>query len=317
MTLDRIGLGCANIAGLYAPVSPHLAREALDAAWASGIRRYDTAPFYGRGLSERRVGDFLRDKPKSDYTLSTKVGRRLLAEGGKAAVAGEPAEPLPFRVVFDYTYDGIMRSFEDSQQRLGLTEIDTLYVHDIGVFAHGDTAPAHFSTLMNSGFKALDALKSSGAISAYGLGVNENEVCVDVLKRAPVDEILLAGRYTLLDRTAEQELLPLCLERGTRAVVGGIFNSGILATGPEGAAWFNYGPASEDIRARVRSIQAVCERHEMSLAQAALNFPLAHPAVTSILIGTHKSKTITRNLEAMGFALPQTLLDEIVPFALS
>ena len=234
MSMDHIGLGCANIAGLYAPVSPHLAREALDAAWASGIRRFDTAPFYGRGLSERRVGDFLRDKPKSAYHLSSKVGRRLVAEGGKAAVAGEAAEPLPFRVMFDYSYDGIMRSFEDSQQRLGLTEIDTLYVHDIGAFAHGEAAPGHFRTLLDSGFKALEDLKASGTISAFGLGVNENEVCVDVLKRAPIDQILLAGRYTLLDRTAERELLPLCVESGTRVVVGGIFNSGILATGPEG-----------------------------------------------------------------------------------
>jgi D-threo-aldose 1-dehydrogenase len=317
MTLDHIGLGCANIAGLYAPVSPQLAREALDAAWARGIRCYDTAPFYGRGLSERRVGDFLRDKPKSEYTLSTKVGRRLVAEGGTAAVSGEAAEPMPFRVVFDYSYDGIMRSVEDSHQRLGLTEVDILYVHDIGAFAHGEAAPAHFRTLMDSGFKALEELKSSSTISAFGLGVNENEVCVDVLKRAPIDQILLAGRYTLLDRTAERELLPLCVESGTRVVVGGIFNSGILATGPEGEAWFNYAPANEDIRARVRSIQAACERHAITLAQAALNFPLAHPAVESLLIGTHKPKTITRNLDALGAPLPQALLDEIAPFVVS
>lgn len=316
MSLARVGLGCANIAGLYAPVSAEAARRALDAAWEMGIRRFDTAPFYGRGLSERRVGDFLRDKPKTEYVLSTKVGRRLVAEGGAEAVKEESAAPLPFRVEFDYSHDGIMRSVEDSFQRLGLTGIDILYVHDLGAFAHGDAAPGHFRTFMDSGLKALEGLKRDGVISAYGLGVNENEVCIDVLRRAPLDEILLAGRFTLLDRTAESELLPLCLERGTTIVAGGIFNSGILATGASGEAWFNYAPASADIRRRVEGIEAIVSRHGMSLAQAALNFPLSHRGVSSILIGTHKPESLRRNLELLGTRLPQPMLAELDPLVL-
>lgn len=316
MSLARVGLGCANIAGLYAPVSTEAARRALEAAWEMGIRRFDTAPFYGRGLSERRVGDFLRDKPKAEYVLSTKVGRRLMAEGGSEAIRNEPAKPLPFRVEFDYSHDGIMRSIEDSFQRLGLTEIDILYVHDLGVFAHGDAAPSHFRTFMDSGLKALEGLKREGVISAYGLGVNENQVCIDVLGRAPLDEILLAGRYTLLDRTAERELLALCLERGTKIVAGGIFNSGILATGVSGEAWFDYAPASADICRRVEGIEAIIERYGMSLAQAALNFPFSHPAVSSILIGTHKPESLKRNLEMLGRPLPQSMLAELEPLVL-
>lgn len=311
-----IGFGCANIAGLYAPVSPETAADALEAAWERGIRAYDTAPFYGRGLSERRVGDFLRSKSKADYRLSTKVGRRLLAEGGSEAVKEDPARPLPFRVAFDYSRDGIMRSLEDSFQRLGLTEIDIVYVHDLGAFAHGAAAPGHFRTFMDSGLRALDDLKSQGVISGYGLGVNENAVVIDVLRRVPLDEILLAGRHTLLDRTAEAALLPLCLDRGTRVVVGGIFNSGILATGPVGEAWFDYAPASDDIRSRVAAISAITQAHGMTLAQAALNFPLAHPAVSSILIGTHRRETLIRNLDLLDGPLPEPLLAEVAPHVL-
>lgn len=316
MNLPRVGFGCANIAGLYAPVSAEAAREALEAAWEMGVRRYDTAPFYGLGLSERRVGDFLRSKSKAEYVLSTKVGRLLVAEGGAEAVKDELAGPLPFRVAFDYSYDGIMRSLEDSFQRLGLTEIDIVYVHDLGAFAHGDAAPNHFRVFMDSGLKALEALKSQGVIAGYGLGVNENEVCVEVLRRVALDQILLAGRYTLLDRTAENELLGLCLERGTEVVACGIFNSGILASGPAGEAWFNYAPATADIRRRVEGIEAVVRRHGMSLVQAALNFPLSHPAVSSILIGTHKRESLERNLALLGTPLPQSMLAEIAPLTL-
>lgn len=312
----RIGLGCANIAGMHGPVDRDVAMDALSAAWDLGIRHYDTAPFYGRGLSERRVGDFLRDKSKSEYVLTTKVGRRLAARGGAEAVRNEPTLPLPFKIEFDYSYDGIMRSVEDSFQRLGHMEIDVLYVHDLGRFAHGKAADGHFRTFMESGLRALVDLKAQGVISGYGLGVNENEVCIDVLSRAPLDQILLAGRYTLLDRSAEVALLPLCLKHGTKIVLGGVFNSGILATGAKEAAWFNYAPASEDVRRRVDAIEAITSRYGISLAQAALNFPLAHPAISSILIGTHKKTSLERNLAILGVPLPEDMLDEILPFVL-
>nr|WP_246018448.1 aldo/keto reductase [Pelagibacterium montanilacus] len=309
-------MGCANIAGLYAPVTRAEAMETLEAAWSAGLRYFDTAPFYGRGLSERRTGDFLRDKPSGSYVLSTKVGRLMRPDPAGRSVADEPAAPLPFEVVYDYSYEGIMRSVEHSYQRLGLPRIDIAYVHDLGRFAHKDAASGHLRTFLNSGVRALEELRKSGEIGRVGLGVNENEVCLDVMAHADLDCILLASRYTLLDRTAEAELIALCRQRGTRLVVGGVFNSGILATGASGTAWFNYAPADDDIRERVDAIETIVARHGLTLAEAALNFPLACDVVDSVLIGTHRAAGLERNLKALGTPLPADMLDEIEPFVL-
>lgn len=308
----KLSFGCAALAGLYAPLARATALETLSAAWGAGLRRFDTAPFYGRGLSERRVGDFLRDQPRDDFVLSSKVGRVLTPKGTDFSPRGD----LPFDVRFDYTRDGFQRSLEDSFQRLGMTRVDIVYVHDIGRFAHGAANEAHLRDLLESGIPYLEELKAAGSIRGWGLGVNEVEVCLEVMDHFTPDEILLAGRYTLLDRTAEAELLPLCLERGTKLVIGGVFNSGILATGSTGGAHFDYMPADQDICMRVDEIEAACVRHGLTLAQAALNFAASHRTVSHVLIGTSKVSSLKRNLDQFGATLPPTLLQEIAPFVL-
>ena len=213
LDVTEIGFGGASIGGLYRSCPREAAMETLQTAWDAGIRYFDTAPFYGFGLSERRMGDFLRDKPRDEYVLSTKVGRLLRPVPDSEIPDHGYVDPLPFAVDYDYSYDGIMRSVEFSYARLGLNRIDILFVHDIGVYTHGvEKTKVHFRQLMDSGLKALDELKSAGAIAAYGLGVNEVQICLDVMRQAPLDCILLAGRYSLLDRSAEAELLALMRE---------------------------------------------------------------------------------------------------------
>ncbi|WP_371822088.1 aldo/keto reductase [Martelella soudanensis] len=311
----RIAFGCAALAGLYAPVSVADARDVLEAAWDAGIRRFDTAPFYGLGLSEQLVGDFLREKARADFTLSSKVGRLLEAPDDDAP--DPPFGHLRHSVRFDYSHDGIMRSYEQSLARLGLDRIDILYVHDIGEFAHGPEANArHMRDLTGSGLKALERLKAEGAIAGFGLGVNETAVCLDLMDHAEFDEILLAGRYTLLDRSAEEALLPRARVAGTRLVIGGVFNSGILATGPGPDAHFNYEPATPDIQEKVAAIAAIAGRYGLALPEAAINFPADHPCVSHILIGTGKRYSLMRNLEQFGTALPRDFLSEILPFTI-
>ncbi|MAM12430.1 MAG: pyridoxal 4-dehydrogenase [Rhizobiaceae bacterium] len=308
----RIAFGCAAIAGLYEPVSKDDSRDVLEAAWEAGIRRFDTAPFYGLGLSEQRVGDFLREKARASFTLSSKVGRLL--EPLDDDMPDPPLGHLRNSVRFDYSHDGIMRSFEQSLARLGMERIDILYVHDIGEFAHAPEENArHMRDLIGSGLRALERLKAEGVIGGFGLGVNETAVCLELMDHVRFDEILLAGRYTLLDRSAEAALLPCAEAAGTRLVIGGAFNSGILATGPGPDAHFNYEPASPEIQEKVAAIAAIAGRHGLALPEAAINFPAAHPTVSHILIGTGKRKSLMRNLEQFGTALPQEFLDEVQP----
>jgi D-threo-aldose 1-dehydrogenase len=306
LEVTEISLGGAAIGGLYRAVPRESAEATIAAAWDAGIRYFDTAPFYGFGLSERRMGDVLRDKPRDSYVLSTKVGRLLRPVPEDQVPDHSYVEPLPFTVDYDYSYDGIMRSFEFSFARLGLNRIDILFVHDIGVYTHGEEANRkHFGDLMDSGLKALEELKSQGAISAYGLGVNEVQVCLDVMSRASIDCILLAGRYTLLDRDAVRELLPLCAKTKTSLVIGGVFNSGILATGPVPGAHFDYGPASPDVLDRVGRMEGIAKQHGIPLAAAAMQFPLNDPNVATVLIGTAKPASLTRNLDSLAVQVPQ------------
>lgn len=311
----RIAFGCAALAGLYAPVQADDARDVLEAAWNSGIRRFDTAPFYGLGLSESRLGEFLGGKPRDAFTLSSKVGRLL--EPLDEDAPDPPLGHLRHAVRFDYSYDGILRSFEQSLERLGLDRIDILYIHDIGVFAHGREENArHMEDLTGSGLAALERLKQEGAIKGYGLGVNETAVCLDLMQHAVFDEILLAGRYTLLDRSAENGLLARAEAAGTRLVIGGVFNSGILAVGPGPEAYFNYEPAGPDIQEKVTAIAEIAERYGLALPEAAINFPADHPCVSHILIGTGKRSSLMRNLEQFGRTLPRDFLTEILPFTI-
>jgi D-threo-aldose 1-dehydrogenase len=281
------------------------------------MRYFDTAPFYGFGLSERRFGDFLRYKPRDSYVLSTKVGRLFRPVPEDQVPDHSYVDPLPFALDYDYSYDGIMRSVELSYARLGLNRIDILFVHDIGVYTHGvEKTKLHFRELMDGGLKALEELKRTGVISAYGLGVNEVQICLDVMRQAPLDCILLASRYSLLDRSAEAELLPLCRAQQTSLVIGGVFNSGILATGPVQGAHFDYRPANHDVLDRVGAMERIAAEGGYPLAAAAFQFPLHEPAVATVLTGTAKPANLTRNLELLDIGVPQTEYAKYRPYTL-
>jgi D-threo-aldose 1-dehydrogenase len=317
LALTQFGFGGAAIGGLYRECPRDDAIAALQAAWDAGMRYFDTAPFYGFGLSERRTGDFLRSKPRDSYVLSTKVGRLLRPVPDNQIPDHSYVNPLPFAVDYDYTYDGIMRSFEFSFARLGLNRIDMLYVHDIGAYTHGlEKNAVYQKQLLDGGTRALEELKSSGAISAYGLGVNEVEVCMDVIAQSDIDCILLAGRYSLLDRSAERGLLEECRKRKISLVIGGVFNSGILATGPVPGANFDYGPASEDILNRVRSMEAVAKSHSIPLAAAAMQFPLRETVVANVLIGTAKTASLNRNMDLLNVTIPEAFFAEVEQFTI-
>lgn len=296
VSVTEVSFGCSGIGNLFREVSEGEAQDVLEHAWARGIRYFDTAPHYGRGLSEQRVGAFLRGRNRDDLVLSTKVGR-LLAPGPALEEADGFVRPLPNAVRFDYSGEGIEAAFEQSCERLGTRFIDIVYVHDIGADTHGAAENArHMSDLLGSGLERLRRLKSSGRLRAFGLGVNEAQVCLDVMTQTKIDVILLAGRLTLLDRSAEADLVPACRRTGTSLVLGGIFNSGILATGPVPGATYDYGPAPHDVIDRVRSLEAEAASQGRSLAEAALRFALGHPAAASVLLGTAKASSLERNL---------------------
>jgi len=298
LSVTEYSFGTAPLGGMYRACTRDAAMETLGAAWDAGLRFFDTAPWYGFGLAERRVGDFLRDKPKDSYVLSTKVGRLQRPVAGDKVPSYGFVDPLPFDTDYDYSYDGIMRSVEFSYARLGLNRIDILFVHDIGVYTHGaERNGVYLRQLFDGGLKALEQLKSSGAISAYGLGVNEVPVCLDVMRQADLDCILLAGRYTLLDRTATAELLPLCEKKKTSLVVGGVFNSGILATGPVEGSHFDYMPANREVLDKVGAMERIAGSQGLPLAAPAIQFPLHNPMVASVLLGTAKPSSLMRNME--------------------
>ncbi|RWK41065.1 aldo/keto reductase [Mesorhizobium sp.] len=317
LEITEVSFGGAAVGGLYRACPREAAMQTLQVAWDAGLRYFDTAPFYGFGLSERRFGDFLRDKPRDSYVLSTKVGRLLRPVPEDQIPDHSYVEPLPFAVDYDYSYDGIMRSVEFSYARLGLNRIDILFVHDIGVYTHGvEKTKLHFRQFMDGGLKALEELKSSRVIFAYGLGVNEVQICLDVLRQAPLDCILLASRYSLLDRTAEAELLPLCRQRQTSLIIGGVFNSGILATGPVPGAHFDYLPATADILDRVGAMEKIAAEGGYPLAAAAFQFPLHEPVVASVLTGTAKPANLERNLQLLDIEVPETELAKYDPYTI-
>jgi D-threo-aldose 1-dehydrogenase len=306
--VTSLGLGTATLGGSRIPMTSEQRVDVVSAAWHGGVRYFDTAPFYGVGAAERAVGDALRDKPREEWVLSTKVGRLLRPHDSGGQTGDGRFAPLPFEVEYDYSYDGIMRSMEDSFQRLGLAKIDILFVHDIGVYQHGEqTNAAHMKVLRESGYRALEELRRTGAVSAIGLGVNEKEVLIEVLKFGDWDVFLLAGRYTLLEQAPLDDLLPMCSERGTSIVVGGPLNSGILA----GRDTWNYAAAPPEIVARVRAIRAVCDAHDVPLPAAALQFPLAHPAVAAIIPGPRAVEEFEENQQLMRHPIPAALWTDL------
>jgi len=304
LSVTCLGLGTATMGGSRIPVSREESEAMVRAAWQAGVRYVDTAPFYGVGAAEHRVGDALRDEPRDEWVLSTKVGRLLRPRRSPGGATDGRLAPHPFEVVYDYSYDGIMRSVDDSYQRLGLAKIDILYVHDIGVYQHGEEGNTpHMRALRDSGYRALQALKGEGTVSAIGIGVNEKAVLIEALEFADWDVFLLAGRYTLLEQEPMDDLLPMCVTRGTSIVVGGPLNSGILA----GRDTWNYKSAPPEIVERVKRIETVCDAHKVPLAAAALQFPLAHPAVCAIIPGPRSAAEFTANLKLLELKIPAAL----------
>jgi D-threo-aldose 1-dehydrogenase len=308
LRVTTLGLGTATMGGSRFVVTPDDRNGIVTAAWDAGVRYVDTAPFYGVGASERGVGDALREKPRDEWVLSTKVGRLLRPKTDTTPSPDGRLSPLPFQVIYDYTYDGIMRSVDDSYQRLGLARIDILYVHDIGVYQHGDELNAtYFGQLESSGYRALDELRRTGVVSAIGLGVNEKAVLLDALKIGQWDAFLLAGRYTLLEQAPLDDLIPQCMAAGTSLVIGGPLNSGILA----GRDTWNYETAPPEVVARVRKLAAVCHSHNVPLPAAALQFPLAHPVVASVIPGPRNAAEFNENLPLFTMKIPAGLWSDL------
>lgn len=312
--LPQFGFGAAPLGELFARVGEREAEETLDTAWQAGVRYYDTAPWYGRGQSEHRVGRFLYRKPRGEVLLSTKIGRILRAPRRPEAFdTGFWAGGLHFEHHFDYSYDGVMRAYEDSLQRLGMNRIDLLLIHDLDVWHQGspEMVEARMWQLATGGWRALSDLKDAGAIRAIGAGINELGMMPRLLKLFDLDFFLLALRYTLGEQETLEEELPLCAERGVGIVIGAVFNSGLYATGPTPGAKYNYAdptPAELDKAAR---IAAVCARHEVPLAAAALQFPLLHPQVTSVIPGAFQPAQVIANLEHMRRTVPSALWQEL------
>ena len=310
--VTRLGLGTAPLGNLYAPVAEDEALAAVHAAYALQIRYFDTAPLYGHGMSEHRCGEVLRRYPRDTFVLSSKVGRLLRPGRDPGDAFDGYADALPFRTVFDYGYDGAMRSFEDSLQRLGMDRIDILLVHDIDVRTHGvDGQKLRLEEAVDGAFRALRRLRGEGVVGAIGLGVNEVDVCIAVARRVDIDCVLLAGRYSLLEQGALDELLPLCVARDIGVIVGGPFNSGILASGAAAEPRYDYEIAPPDVLDRVLRIAAVCRRHRVPLAAAALQFPYGHPAVATVIPGVRTRSEVEQNVQWMQVAIPSDLWREL------
>lgn len=313
LRVTELGLGAAALGNLYDAVPDAVAAETCAAALDGGVGLVDTAPYYGFGLSERRVGDAVRGR--AGVIVSTKVGRLLdpAAAADTGAVRHGFRSPLPFEPRFDYTYDGVLRSHEASLQRLGLARVDVLLVHDIGALTHGADAARRLGELTDGGgLRALTRLRDHGAVAAIGLGVNEVATCLDLLPRGELDVILLAGRYTLLQQGALDRFFPVARAAGVPVVIGGPFNSGVLAGEPGEDGHYDYGPVPVEVAARVDALRARCRRHDVPLAAAALHFVLAHPQVASAVPGARSPAEVRRNIDHHARDVPSALWRDLI-----
>lgn len=329
LRVAQLGYGCAPLGGLYQPVADEDAAATLNYAWQMGIRYYDAAPLYGYGLAEQRLGKMLTDKPRDEFIVSTKVGRLLypLAEveanpsldrdwqrlgsitGIEGGDAGEELNDWYYRgvpdvrPVYDYSYDGVMRSFESSLERTGLDRLDILWIHD---------PDNHWEQAISGAYPALADLRSQGLISAIGAGMNQSAMLARFAREGDFDAFMLAGRYTLLDQRALEDLLPLCVEKDIGIVIGGVMNSGLLAN-PTPDSHFDYGPASDAPQwlNKALRLKEVCERHEVPLKAAAVQFVYAHPAVATVVAGTRRISNLDNTVEMMQFPIPDELWDEL------
>jgi D-threo-aldose 1-dehydrogenase len=314
VTLPVLGLGGAPLGELFTRVSEQDAESTLAAAWDAGIRYYDTAPWYGRGQSEHRFGRFLYRQPRSEVILSTKVGRVLRAPHRPETFdTGFWSGGLHFDHRFDYSYDGVMRAYEDSLQRLGMNRVDLLVIHDLD-FRHHESEPlvaAKLTELANGGYRALSELKSAGVIRAFGAGVNELGMIPRFLEMFDLDFFLLAMPYTLGEQETLETEIPLCTRRNVGIIIGGVFNSGLYATGPVPGAKYNYVDATPANLEKAGKIEAVCRRHGVPLIAAALQFPLLHPQVTSVIPGAVRPEQVLANLDHLRRDIPVDLWREL------
>ncbi len=306
LELPVFGMGAAHLGELYGKVDEADSRATLEAAWDAGVRYFDTAPWYGRGLSEHRLGGFLRTKPRNEFQITTKVGRILKRPKDPKTFDTSPwAGGLKFEVHFDYSYDGIMRSYEDLLQRTGLDTVDALVIHDLDDAYHAPEAfVQHQKNLREGGIRALQELKSRGDIQAYGMGINTEEALETVATQVPLDFCLVAMPYTLLDQPGLHTGMATCVERGVSVIVGAPFASGILVTGSSGSAHYGYAKAPPEVQAKVRGIEAVCRAHGVGLGAAALQFPLAHPAVVAVIPGAARPSEVTQNVASLESDIP-------------
>ncbi len=315
LEVTELGLGGAPMGGFRATISDAEAMKLTDAAYEGGVRYFDTSPFYGYGRSELRMGAALREKPRSEYVLSTKIGRILHAmKPGESPPADFRDNGLPgFAPVFDYTYDGVMRSLEHSHLRLGLARIDIALIHDVDFWTTKDRAvlAERFKTVMDSGFKALDELRKAGIIGAIGVGINEADTSLRFIQAGNFDCMLLAGRYTLLEQGGLEAFMPECVKRNVSVILGGPYNSGILTGGVKPGATHDYVAAPAQLFEKAQRIEAVCQRHGVELGAAAMQFPLFHPAVCAVIPGALSVNEVKQNVSRMSAKIPSDLWGEL------
>ncbi len=317
LSVTTMGLGGTGLGNMYRSTEPKDAHATVHAAFENGIRYFDTAPVYGFGLAESRLGEAIRSLPRKDIVISSKVGYDLvpIPESEMKPQLWDAAPP--FRADFDYSRDGVLRSIEGTLKRLGTDYVDMLAIHDPDEalhFAVGEDpyARSRFREAMDGAYPVLDDLRAQGVIKAIGVGINQWQMLSDFVVAGQFDYFLLAGRYTLLEQEPLSVLFPVCEQRGTKIVIGGPYNSGILATGAKGDATFNTRKAPPAVLDRVRRIEAVCDRHGIPLPAAALQFPLGHPLVVSVIPGARSVAELTQNLDYMRVKIPATLWDDLM-----
>lgn len=306
------GFGASGLGTLTWDIPDAEAQAILQTAWDCGFRYFDTSPLYGHGLSELRLGQFLRTRPRDEFLLSTKVGRYFTRpHRGEVVDRAGWVNPLPLKPVLDYTYDGIMRSLEQSVNRLGIATLDIVYLHDLDRRNLGDDFDRHYRDAMEGGYRALDDLRRCGDILAIGAGLNEADVATDLLGDCDLDIIMLAGRYTLLEQPALAMFLPLAQRKGVDVVDVGVFNSGILVKPPEKGGNYDYGAAPQEIIDRARAIAAVCAEFGVEMPAAAIRFPLGHPAVKAVLVGMSRLKSVRQNMDWFHATIPPALWERL------
>jgi D-threo-aldose 1-dehydrogenase len=311
LTFTALSYGGAPIGNFNGVFSEIEAQDMVSQAWDQGIRYFDTAPGYGNGLSEHRLGHALRSRDRKELVLSTKVGRVLTPKLDAPSTNGQYRDIPPLVADYDYSYDGVMRAVEQSMQRMITDRFDALFIHDCDRYTHGAAAPEYFRQAIVSAFPALEALREQKVVKAIGFGINETNLMIDAVKATDADLCLLAGRYTLLEQEPLDELFPICEEQGVGIVLGGVYNSGVLATGPVSGARFNYAVADQDILTKAAALEEICKRHHVPLPAVALQFAYAHPVVVSACIGARNEKQQARNAELFESHIPGQLWEDL------